>query len=213
MMYMTRRCFRTKRHTWQPQTTPKYPKPLNLFTVSHQIAAFIFHSKLLHLFIISSGMGYQRCLLAQYNEHPYSLIWVFAADKRQWNMSRSGLLQKQKKKKNLNEIESDAQETPDQQKARLAYACMCICVVWSRSLGLYSKKDLHEIWDGIQEYIWSTKFQIGICMYIRSLSSIFAIENKNVRPFCLAPAHSPTEPACDVCFYARTIAWADKEIN
>ena len=31
-------------------------------------------------------MGYQSCLMVQYNEHPYSLIWVFAADKRQWNI-------------------------------------------------------------------------------------------------------------------------------
>ena len=46
-------------------------------------------------------MGYQKRLIAQYNEHPYSLIWVFAADKRKWNMDGSGLLQKQK---NLNEI-------------------------------------------------------------------------------------------------------------
>ena len=31
--------------------------------------------------IISSRIEYQRCLIAQYNDHPYSLIWVFAADK------------------------------------------------------------------------------------------------------------------------------------
>ena len=40
--------------------------------------------------------GYQRWLIAQYNEHPYSLFWVLAADKREWNMGGSGLLQKQK---------------------------------------------------------------------------------------------------------------------
>ena len=69
---------------------PFHTKPLTLS---------VFHSKFLCLFIISSGMGYQRCLIAQYNEHPYSLIWVFAADKRKWNMSGWGVLQNQKKKK------------------------------------------------------------------------------------------------------------------
>ena len=44
-------------------------------------------------------MVYQTCLIAQYNEHPYSLIWIFAADKRKRNMGGSGLLQRQKSEK------------------------------------------------------------------------------------------------------------------
>ena len=40
-------------------------------------------------------MWYQRCLIAQYNEHPHSLIWVFATDK----LSQKNNKKKKKKKK------------------------------------------------------------------------------------------------------------------
>ena len=142
---MARRCFcKTKDQSVKThQTTannPEIPQTtlfIYHFTSNHLLYLF-FYSKLLCLFIISSGMGYQRCLTAQYNEHPHSLIWVFATVQRKWNMGRSGLLQKKK----LNETLGDAQETSDQQSYRSACACLCICPVWSRSVFFILEKRL-----------------------------------------------------------------------
>ena len=99
----------------------------------------------------------------------------------------------------LNEIESDAQETFEEPNSRLSYACLCICAVWSRYLGLYSIKRL--TWNmGRRPRIHMTNKAPDRHVHLHSLSSIFAIGKKKVRPFCLAFTHSSTEPACDVWF-------------
>ena len=53
------------------------------------------------------------------------------------------------KNKNLNEIESDAQETSDQQNLD----SICVHVHLRSLIKVFGSKDLHEIWDGDQEYI------------------------------------------------------------
>ena len=62
---------------------PRYTSHHFIYLPFHikQITLSVFHSKLLYLFIISSGMGNQRCLIDQYADHPHSLIWVFAKHK------------------------------------------------------------------------------------------------------------------------------------
>ena len=122
---------------------------------------------------------------------------------------RVRLLQKQK---DLNVIESDAQETSDQQSSRSAYAYMCICTIWSRPLGLYRIKRLTRNMGPRPRIHMTNKVpDWHLNVHPHSLSSIFAIEKKNkkkqkknVRPFCLATAHSSTKPACDVCFLKQT---------
>ena len=112
MMNKARKCFRkqkglvrwnTPNYRKQPRNTPNHfiylpfhTKPLILIYFPLSITLIIYYLK---------WNGYQRRLITKYNEHPYSLIWVFAADKRKGNMGGSGLLQMQKKKKkNLNKI-------------------------------------------------------------------------------------------------------------
>ena len=77
-MHMARKCFRKKDQSIEThQTTANNPEiPQTTFHIK-PLTLSIHYSKLLCLFIISGRMGYQRCLIAQSNEHPYSLIWAF----------------------------------------------------------------------------------------------------------------------------------------
>ena len=61
-------------------------KPFYFFIFSHQDTYFIiFFIQNYFIYYLKWNGG----IKAQYNKHPHSLIWVFAADKRKWNMGRS----------------------------------------------------------------------------------------------------------------------------
>ena len=151
------------KHTLPAQITPKYPNPFYLFTVSHQtIYLFYFFSlNYFCLFIISSEMWYQRCLIAHYNEHPYSFIWVFAVDKRKWN-GRINTSAKTKykvmPKKHL------ISKVLDQQ--------MHTCASAQSDQGLWvftvEKRLAWTMWRRPWN-IWPTKFQISMCMCIHTV--------------------------------------------
>ena len=94
--------------------------------------------------------------MAQYNEHPYSLIWVFATDKRKWNIGGSGLLQKQQTYMKYKVMPNMKYKVMPKKHptSKVLDQHMHACASAQSDDGLWVftvEKDLHEIRDGVQE--------------------------------------------------------------
>ena len=74
-------CFVKKKKDQSLETHQTTANNIYRFISKHLLYLF-FTLNWFCLFIISSEMGYQRSLIAHYNEPPHSLIWVFASNKR-----------------------------------------------------------------------------------------------------------------------------------
>ena len=80
MMYMARRRFFKKELVQPPQTTPRYPIPLYLLP---NLLLYVLFTLNHFVYLLSQWnvVHVLRCLIAQYNEQPYNLVWVFVTDK------------------------------------------------------------------------------------------------------------------------------------
>ena len=126
------------------------PRPPGLLTL------YIFHPKLLCLFIISSGLGYQKCWQLSIRNIQSRILSL-----QQINVSEIWAGQGFCKRK-TSEIQSAT-------SAKFLIS-MCISAVLSGVLGLLSGKILNEIWVDVQENIWLTKFEISTIRTIWSRS-------------------------------------------